>query len=236
MEFDHIFIATKSLAKVEEACQVLLQAGFIQGSDNFHAGQGTANKRFFFQNAFIELLYPNPQLATEQAIKSELLSSITQATRLYERIFERDNASPFGICFRPANTMPKDELIKLPFATWQYRPDYLPKSLSIPIATAPMYEPMWFYLDFASPPDGYSQEKRQPLEHANGCKMITHVMISMTAPKDSLSQAASYIDNLNNMSVQLADNFVSHRAIITIDNGQQDKQIKLFEDRLVLNY
>lgn len=238
MEFDHIFITIKNLAEVEKACKILLQAGFTQGSDNVHAGQGTANKRFFFQNAFIEFIYPNPQLTIEQAVK-EMQSPVTQATKLYERIYEVNNASPFGICFRPTNTTSKEQPIKLPFATWQYCPEYLPKSLSIPIAQAPMYEPMWFYLDFAHRPDSYTNDKRQPLNHNNNCEMITHVAVSMNAPNDSLnlSQASHCINSLDDMSVQIAEDYhMNHQAIITIDNGKQNQQIKLLKDRLILNH
>ena len=73
--------------------------------------------------------------------------------------------------------------------------------------------------------------------------MITHVAVSMNAPNDSLnlSQAAHCTNSLDDISVKVADKYqqkhqMPHQAIITIDGGAQNKQIKLFEDKLVLNY
>jgi hypothetical protein len=54
VELDHIFICTE--VGVPEADQ-LVTFGLTEGSSNLHLGQGTANRRFFFYNAMLELLW-----------------------------------------------------------------------------------------------------------------------------------------------------------------------------------
>ena len=53
-EIDHIFVLTDTDAPSAGA---LLRLGLTEGPPNRHAGQGTANRRFFFDNAMLELLW-----------------------------------------------------------------------------------------------------------------------------------------------------------------------------------
>jgi hypothetical protein len=65
MQIDHIFI--RVLPGGAEA-ELLRALGLSEGSGNTHPGQGTANRRFFFANAFIELLWiaDAEEIANEQ--------------------------------------------------------------------------------------------------------------------------------------------------------------------------
>lgn len=56
MEVDHIFICVQSGAPEAET---LKKFGLTEGSSNKHPGQGTQNRRFFFKNSFIELIFLN---------------------------------------------------------------------------------------------------------------------------------------------------------------------------------
>ncbi len=111
-ELDHFFILTKPGGTEAD----LLQSyGLREGEPNRHPGQGTANRRFFFANAMLELLWVCDE--------AEALNSPADHLRLVERSNWRENrASPFGICFRPVDTNP----IETPFPGWTYRPSYLP--------------------------------------------------------------------------------------------------------------
>lgn len=220
MQFDHLFITFAYKADAHKAAKRLTQAGFTQGTGNIHAGQGTANSRFFFVNGFIELLYPNSAL-TENALKAEFLSDTTKPTHLYERLYGLNDASPFGVCLRPCNP---SKVLTLPFSTWGYRPAYLPPSMSIPIANAPMTEPMWFYLPFASAPADYAEDKHQPLNHTNGCQKISH--ISLTVATHQLSKVANYIATLDEVGVTMGD---THHMNIMLDEGKQGKSLELSE-------
>ncbi|MBU2713903.1 glyoxalase-like domain protein, partial [Zooshikella harenae] len=151
--------------------------------------QGTANRRFFFHNAFIELLYlDNP---------NEINNDITKPTQLSERfISHKSTASPFGICFRPeSNTTNK----AVPFKSWEYRPTYLPETLKVDVGVAPITEPMWFFLSFSSRPDQQPAAKRQPMEHSVGFKKITSLHIFI--PKDTYSEPALYANSTNGIDL-----------------------------------
>jgi hypothetical protein len=49
---DHVFVMCSKGAPEAEA---LLRVGLREGAGNTHPGQGTACRRFFFENAYLEL-------------------------------------------------------------------------------------------------------------------------------------------------------------------------------------
>jgi Glyoxalase-like domain len=135
LEVDHAFIACAPGAPEGDA---LLRLGFVEGSGNTHPGQGTANRRFFFENFMLELLWVTD--------RSEATSPQTRRTRLWERCSEREaGVNPFGIVFRAVG----DQESAAPYPTWPYYPSYLPAGLSIQIAEGTtLQEPELFYLPF----------------------------------------------------------------------------------------
>src|SRR5271165_7680011 len=150
LEVDHAFIACAHGAPEGDA---LLRAGFVEGSANTHPGQGTANRRFYFENFMLELIWV--------ADPAEARSSQTRRTRLWERWSQRQTgASPFGIVFRASG----DQDAAAPFPTWAYHPNYLPAELAIQIATGTtLREPELFYLPFLKDTGAGS---REPSHHA----------------------------------------------------------------------
>jgi len=107
IKLDHLFVYTAPGAPESEK---LVQSGLHEGPPNHHPGQGTANRRFAFANAMIELFWVSDA--------SEAQSQSTKRTLLWERWSGREhNASPFGICLRPVD--PQDT--GLPFPAWEYR-------------------------------------------------------------------------------------------------------------------
>ena len=78
---DHAFIACQPGGPEANS---LLQRGFVEGSSNTHAGQGTANRRFFFDNFMLELLW-----VVDHA---EATSERTRRTRLWERCSNPETA------------------------------------------------------------------------------------------------------------------------------------------------
>ena len=104
MVLDHILICVQPGAPEAEA---LKDFGLIEGYSSKHQGQGTANRRFFFQNAFLELLWLEDS--------AEAQSDVTRPTMLYERVRSQGQVvSPFGIGFRPA--IPNEK--QVPFPSW----------------------------------------------------------------------------------------------------------------------
>ena|SRR5207253_7087086 len=174
MEVDHLFICVDGNGQEADA---LTNFGLVEGSSNTHPGQGTANRRFFFQNTFIEFLYLHNAL--------EAQSHLSAPTRLFDRLTSTDGiASPFGVCFRPSGVESKPG-----FASWEYRPAYLPAGLKVYVGSAPISEPMWFFLSFAKRPDQLPIERAQPLEHPQGLREITSVRI-MTPEVENFSTTA----------------------------------------------
>ena len=161
MELDHVLICSSYGAP--EAAR-LADLGLIEGVSNTHPGQGTACRRFFFHNAYLELLWVHNE--------TEARSEQVHATRLWGRWSGRGNGvCPVGFCFRPSGSQNTEP----PFPTWQYRPSYLPEPLCIHIGANvdQLTEPMLCYLSFAQRPDRYAPEKRARMDHALGLSEIT---------------------------------------------------------------
>jgi hypothetical protein len=165
---DHVFVFARCDGPQAER---LISLGFVEGSRNMHPGQGTANRRFFFKNAMLELIWVRDE--------REARSSPIAATGLWERSrFRETGASPFGICLRSA-----DQTAGLTRAFedgWRYCPPYLPAGLAIPVArTASLAEPMLFAMPHR--PSAPSSQPSEPVDHANGLREITAVRVTLAA-------------------------------------------------------
>jgi hypothetical protein len=164
IELDHVFVCSSPGAPEAEE---LIRIGFREGAPNRQAGQGTANRRFAFVNAMIELLW----VCDEQEAQSE----ITRRTLLWDRWIARNGqACPFGICLRPAASVG----VGAPFSALDYRPAYLPDPLALQIAEAGLEEPMWVYLSFMS----RDKRKQHFAEHPNGAREITGLTLTTVEP------------------------------------------------------
>jgi hypothetical protein len=137
LELDHIIFFCAPAAPEADA---LLARGLHEGPGNSHPGQGTVNRRFFFRNLYLELLWVE---GFDEAQTPEV-----RRTGLWDRWINRHNgACPIGLVFRPGpNATP------VPFASWSYVPKYFPAGFSIEVARdIPSNEPLLFYLPFARP-------------------------------------------------------------------------------------
>lgn len=199
MKIDHIFVRAKRNAPEAD---LLGEFGLTEGSGNKHPGQGTANRRFFFRNAFIELLWISD--------KSEAQSDTTRPTMLYERLSD-SSASPFGVCFRPAV-----QGLPIPFPMWEYTPAYLPAGMTIGISKeVALSEPMWFWLEQGKAPDTAPDDRRQPLAHATGFLEITSIVISTPAGNHSTDAARAAVGT-GSISLVKGE---QHLMEITFDHG-----------------
>ena len=173
-EFDHLFICTDFGASVADR---LVEFGLVEGSANPHPGQGTTNRRFFFDNAMLELLWVDDEAAA--------YSPPIARTRLWERWLNRTSgACPFGLIVRP---VPGDE-DSVAFSSWAYHPPYLPATVAIAVGTNSenLTEPMLCQIPFGQRPDRYFELKAQPLNHPLGVREITRVeLVSPHADRPS---------------------------------------------------
>jgi len=127
MQLDHFFILTKALAPEAE---LLRDLGMMEGTSNDHRGQGTANRRFFFSNTALELLYVRDEQEAKEGPGRRL--------RLLERASNPD-ASPFGLVMRCEGAAERP-----PFAGWRYQPLYFDPGVSFLVAgnSERLHEPL----------------------------------------------------------------------------------------------
>jgi hypothetical protein len=168
-ELDHVFVCTEVGAPEAAA---LARVGLAEGSPNTHPGQGTACRRFFFHNAYLELVWVNDA--------DEARSDLAAPTRLWERWSGRGRqACPFALVFRGEAP---------PFETWKYRPRYLPPGTAIEVATGTaLTDPELFYIASAGRPD---QVRRQPIDHALPLREVSRVEIRVPEPPSAAVRSA----------------------------------------------
>ena len=158
-EIDHVFICT-SVGGSE--AQQLIAFGLSEGSRNHHPGQGTANRRFFFENAMLELLW---------VVKpEEVRSKDVHRLGLWERWSQRNlGACPFGICYRPT----KDASEPPPFESWTYRPAYAPITIAVSVTSTEQNQPLLFYLPYLR-----RKSPTEPTKHVNGIHNLSTAVIN----------------------------------------------------------
>jgi hypothetical protein len=182
-EIDHAFVGCTPGAPEADA---LLARGFVEGSPNTHPGQGTANRRFFFENFMLEFLWvTDPKEAT---------SAQTSRTRLWERCTHREaRINPFGIILRAAGGVDAPP----PFATWPYYASYLPRGLALQVASGTtLQEPELFYLPFLRPAANRSSE---PKNHALPLRRLRALSVGVANPNE-LSRAHASVRSAGQVS------------------------------------
>jgi hypothetical protein len=202
IELDHIFLLTDVGADRE--ARILLDAGLTEGPPNTHPGQGTACRRFFLDNAYIELLWISDE--------REAASPLCTPTGLLARWLGRHaDTCPIGICTRPASAAS----ISPPFPTWRYAPPYLPPGLHIDMAldTHDPSIPLYFHLCFAQPPITSPRIPRDSLFHPSGLCKLAHA--SIAGPR---ATATAYTATPANLVLCHAD---AWSLTFRIDDGTQ---------------
>src|SRR5215471_7899198 len=113
LELDHLFTFVNAGAPEVEQ---LVRFGLSEGQPNTHPGQGTACRRFFFHNAYLEFLW----IQDEQEVAAEWVRPLGFPAR---SSYQQTGASPFGIILHPAAEA--GDAAALPFATWALHAPYL---------------------------------------------------------------------------------------------------------------
>jgi Glyoxalase-like domain len=199
-ELDHIFVMCDVDAPEATA---LAAIGLVEGSSNTHPGQGTACRRFFLPQQYLELVWVRDP--------DEAQSALTRPTRLWERWDRRrQGACPFGLIFSPG-----DDPERSPFPTWPYRPRYLPESLAIEIQVdTPITEPEFFVLPRL--PSRGGAHRAQPVVAGQA---ITHLQLG-TPTGSAVSPAARWAASTGLLSIERSDDYV---LTITFDNASHTR-------------
>jgi Glyoxalase-like domain len=208
LELDHLFICTAvGAAEIDQ----LLRLGLKEGNSNSHPGQGTACRRIFFHNAYLEFLW----VVDEQEARADAVRPLG----LWERWrYRQTGYSPFGLGLR---VQPASSTFRLPFQTVPYRPPYLP-GVQVDVAANAVFpaEPLVFYLPIASRPDRYPAERTQPLQHPVGFREMSAV--SITLPKSGLSDPLAALSSLGLVRWATGS---GHLAEVIFDEGQRRQLI-----------
>lgn len=201
LQIHHVIVFTSGGAPEADA---LRDAGLVEGSPNTHVGQGTSNRRFFFESGFLELLWVHEE--------REARSKHIAPTKLWDRWAGRDrSANPYGLCFSSA-----DGIGSLSFPTWIYRPDYLPDGRSMLFVDGlPLSEPEFFVLSW---PQTQSAPPGQPTQHPLGLCEMRAVSVGLPVPASISSslraiQDARLVDVHPSPKPELVLEFTSHRDV-----------------------
>jgi hypothetical protein len=165
VELDHLFVCVSAGGPEAER---LAELGLTEGPPNRHSGQGTACRRFFFANAYLELVWVDSP--------EEVQGEVARPLHLVERWSGRGTQTcPFGVILRPsapANSTP-------PFPAWESRPPYLPPPLVLHVGANAdrVEEPLLFYLPITRRPDAMPAANRHVLDHPAGVRELTAVRI-----------------------------------------------------------
>jgi len=168
LELDHVLVFVPPDGAAPRA---LADLGLIESFRRRHAGQGTSNACFCFDNAFLELIW--------QVDRGEITAPAVARTRLAERAdWRRTGASPFGIALRA-----RDATADLPFPTWTYAAPFLPPGLTIPMATAcdDPRQPLLFRSPGSEPPRRWTDGRAGRLQHPAGLAAIAGVHLALPA-------------------------------------------------------
>ena len=214
MNADHIFIFTNDYGKIADE---LIEFGLKEGSSRIHNGQGTTNRKFYFDNFFLEILWVHN--------KTEINSELVKPIGLWQRAnYQSSDFSPFGLCI--VNT---DETNNLFENAYQYQPNYFPKGMTIDILKNE-HQPN-FPWTFRLPFKEQNKNKNEPTNHKNGIKQ--------------LSKVDFYVENINDSNFMQSFegeqniNFIKSDKTwlnLTFDEGKQRLKISFETLQLTLKY
>jgi len=165
MLIDHVFIFAE---QGPAAANALVNFGFTEGSSRVHPGQGTANRKFYFQGGvFLEVLYVHNM--------QELQSPRLQPSGLAQRAaYAGNGSSRFGLCLENLRGLNNLFAQAVP-----YQPTYLPEGQAIqvlPFVQQPTL-PWTFRLPFIGP----KKPSTEPMQHANGLNQVTKVSFGVAS-------------------------------------------------------
>ena len=180
MEIDHIFAFVEPDGPHLEYLRSL---GLVETYRRTHAGQGTQNICFCFDNMFLECLW----VSNVDDIRSDAIAR----TRLHERSqWRTEGTCPFGIAWRVAGSHDGFDPM-----TWAFSPPYLPAghSIDVSVDSDDPRQPMMFRSPGAAPPVQWAAERRGGLQHGAGLGRVGAVRMALpgaVAPSPTLTSLA----------------------------------------------
>jgi hypothetical protein len=214
MTIDHIFIFTDDKGKVADE---FVDFGLTEGSSRVHDGQGTTNRKFYFLNFYLEILWVHNE--------NEITSEQTKPTGLWQRAeYKTNNFSPFGLCF-----VNSDDTEKLFENSFQYQPDYFPKGMAIDIINNENQPdlPWSFQLPFKS----QKKVDNEPTDHRNGIGILTKAVFEYKNIVDD-KYLANFKDEIQIEFIKSSRNWLK----LIFDDGKQGKMKDFQKLNLTVKY
>jgi len=209
MSVNHIFIFTNDYDK---AAQELIDFGFTEGSNRVHPGQGTQNRKFNFNNFFLEILWVHDE--------SEINNARTKPTKLNERANWKNNGcSPFGLCLDYSSQ--EDNLFENHF---KYEPAYLPQGMQIQVLRNEDNPtlPWTFRWKMPKMEPSSTQKSSEPLKHQNKIKSLSKVIFGV---KQLQSNYVQSFENDEGVFFELWE-----KPYLTLEfDHKKSKQVKIFD-------
>jgi len=215
MEIDHLFIFSST--KGQEVDR-LVDFGFREGSSRIHPGQGTVNRKIYFENFFLEIVWVHNE--------AEIKSANVLKTKLWERSnFLTNGYSRFGLGF--VNSPDTQELFE---DAIQYQPDYFPKEAQFDIITNEKnsYLPWTFRV----PSMPQNKKAAEPIDHTNGIKKLTKVTFDIKAPEVE-NRFTTLIENHSNIRFNPG---LKNLLTLEFDKGDKGEMRTFDELDLVIKY
>lgn len=214
MKIHHIFIFTDNDGKIADD---LIDFGLTEGSNRVHIGQGTINRKFYFDDFFLEILWVHDEI--------EIKSELTKPTGLWQRAdFKINNFSPFGLCI--VNSDDTENLFEKSF---KYQPDYFPKGKVIDVITNENQPdlPWTFRLPFK----GQMKHEDEQTIHRNGLFILTKAIFEYQTITEQI-----FLDHFKNENdiqfIQASRNWL----ILIFDHGKQGKKREFEKIHLTIEY
>jgi hypothetical protein len=201
MQTHHIFIFTHTQGEIADK---LVDFGFSEGSSRAHPGQGTVNRKFYFNNFFLEILWVNNE--------DEIQSALIRETGLTQRSEYRSNgSSPFGLCI--VNSDDSDAVFAHRKA---YQPVYFPEGMTIDVL--PHFENPSLPWTFRLPFKGLPGHEGEPVNHKNGIESLTDAAFEFTGEGNELF--LSFFENKSQIRF-----IPSSRIHLTLTFDEQRQQL-----------
>jgi hypothetical protein len=217
LKFDHVWIMVSPGAPERAALE---RAGFqIAPTVNRHDGQGTASITAEFQNAFLELMWPDATVPVAPGLERA-------AEKFRQRMqWRKSGWCPIGIGFRRMSS----ENAPLPFPTWSVAPEWLPAGSAIEMLTprddtkspSLFISPRALVMDEAAVEKAIDSGSPQAsmYRHANGVRRVT--AIRLLSPKTYQPiEPLTYLERLKLLDLGQNEEW---SVELTFDGGQKHK-------------
>jgi hypothetical protein len=223
MQFDHVWIMVSPSAPERGALE---RAGFQIAKDvNHHEGQGTSSITVEFENAYLELIWPDSTVPVAPGLE--------RATEKFRQrmLWRTSGWCPIGVGFR----RPTPTNDAMPFPTWSVTAPWMPKGSAMEMLTPrdDTRSPALFITPSALTDTSQQAMRASLYHHPLGVLRIT--MVRLISPKTYQPIASlTYLQKEHLLGVKRGDQWLLE---LTFDGGRKKKSKDLRPDLpLVIRY